>query len=640
MYYPIFTKAVITKDKTISMRNKLFMHTAHDDYVLSTMRFFSKSKDFQVYGALLLEGMTNQKMRNSRSYKTYLAYATGAATPKKARKFKKPASHSKKRTLIVVWSVFVHSSSFLLFLFVDLDSVSQPGSTRDTPGVTVSKKKKLTTTDKSKGIDLLSDVAKLEADQLKTVIKRRKQDTSFHQAGSSSDGTCSKPGVLDEPKGKSVNTNEGTGLKPRVSDVSKVDSSKRSTNHEVTVVMKSMYKVMMKMFKIAMMILNKLMMKELIIRIKRYIMMKNSLMINAEQDDGDEEDADMTDAKHVHVEQTQEQTTGVQEESGPKMTSVQGQYVVQAITTATPAIQNATTEVPPFISSHFVSSNYTSAFLNLKNLQSTKTEVVSMMDINVQHEVLRTSPLITILVSVIPEHTVFHPYETVTTAPAPTISSLLSSLYLALQQITPILTPTNTEDTTSTIAVPESQTHSAIHQRIIDLEKDVKELKNVDHSSKLLSTIKSEVPNVVKEYIGTSLDNTLYKVLQKHSADIAKEHSISAEIIKRLRQQYVPHKSTGDIRKIKMEHARKKQVPKETITSSDSDVIENFDQKTTLFNTMTKFKSFSKIPKNGALYHALMESIFQDEDAMDKGVDAELNKRKPDDDDKDECEIS
>ncbi|GKG59116.1 hypothetical protein Tco_0602825, partial [Tanacetum coccineum] len=41
-------------------------------------------------------------MRNSRAYKTYLAYATGAATPKKARKFKKPASYSKKRTLVTI----------------------------------------------------------------------------------------------------------------------------------------------------------------------------------------------------------------------------------------------------------------------------------------------------------------------------------------------------------------------------------------------------------------------------------------------------------------------------------------------------------------------------------------------------------
>ncbi|GJX19380.1 hypothetical protein Tco_0222057 [Tanacetum coccineum] len=106
MYYPRFTKAIIhhfiTKDKSISMRNRMFMHTAKDDSILGPMRFVSKADDFQVYRALIFEVMMNQKMRNSPAYKTYLAYATGAATPKKARKFKKPASPSKKRTLVIV----------------------------------------------------------------------------------------------------------------------------------------------------------------------------------------------------------------------------------------------------------------------------------------------------------------------------------------------------------------------------------------------------------------------------------------------------------------------------------------------------------------------------------------------------------
>ncbi|GJT82011.1 hypothetical protein Tco_1056353 [Tanacetum coccineum] len=51
---------------------------------------------------------------------------------------------------------------------------------------------------------------------------------------------------------------------------------------------------------------------------------------------------------------------------------------------------------------------------------------------------------------------------------------------------------------------------------------------------------------------------------------------------------------------------------------------------------MTNSKSFNKSPKHRALYHALMESILEDEDAMDKGVADELKKKKPYDDDKDE----
>ncbi|GJT81328.1 hypothetical protein Tco_1055670 [Tanacetum coccineum] len=85
-----------------------------------------------------------------------------------------------------------------------------------------------------------------------------------------------------------------------------------------------------------------------------------------------------------------------------------------------------------------------------------------------------------------------------------------------------------------------------------------------------------------------------------------------------------------------MEHAVKQQEPKYTITSSDSAKLQEFDQKRTLFETMTKTKSFNKNTKHKALYHALMESILKDEYAMDKGVTDKLKKRKPDDPDKHE----
>ncbi|GJU43997.1 hypothetical protein Tco_1201263 [Tanacetum coccineum] len=232
------------------------------------------------------------------------------------------------------------------------------------------------------------------------------------------------------------------------------------------------------------------------------------------------------------------------------------------------------TEVP--IPSSSISSDYAAKYLNFDNIPPVDTEVVSMLDINVQHEFLFT------------------------TASSITISSLLSSLFLYLQQLTPIPTPTTTEATTSTTVVPDSETLSAFHQRITNSEKDVKELKTVDHSAALLSTIKSEVPYAIKEYLGTSLDDALYKVLKKHDVDIIKEHSVLAEIVERIRQHYVPEKSTKDIKKIKMEHAKKQQVPKETITSSDTTALEEFDQKTTLFETMTKSKSFKKSPSAGS----------------------------------------
>ncbi|GJW14650.1 hypothetical protein Tco_0018783 [Tanacetum coccineum] len=144
----------------------------------------------------------------------------------------------------------------------------------------------------------------------------------------------------------------------------------------------------------------------------------------------------------------------------------------------------------------------------------------------------------------------------------------------------------------------------AIHQRLFDVENDVKTLRNVDHRSTIRVDVKSEVLIIVKEYLRTSLDDTLHKALQRHTAEFVKEHSILADVIDVLQQQPKPQKSAADIRKIKMEQAGKHQEPKYIIVLSN----------------------------HKALYHALMESILEDEDATDKGVADKLKKRKPDDD--------
>nr|GEW55829.1 hypothetical protein [Tanacetum cinerariifolium] len=69
MFYPRFTKIIIhhflEKDKSISMRNRMFMHTARDDSLLGTIRFISRHEDTQIYGHILPEAMTNQAMLDS-----------------------------------------------------------------------------------------------------------------------------------------------------------------------------------------------------------------------------------------------------------------------------------------------------------------------------------------------------------------------------------------------------------------------------------------------------------------------------------------------------------------------------------------------------------------------------------------------
>ncbi|GKD01474.1 hypothetical protein Tco_1171748 [Tanacetum coccineum] len=350
MYYPRFTKVIIqhfiSKDKSISMRNKLFMHTVQHDSILGSLRFVSKTKEYQVYRALVFAKMKNRKMRNSTTYKTYLSFATGAATPKKARKFKKHASPSKKKALVAVEEPTEKP-------------VKKPDARRQ------------------------STVALLEEAQFKKAIKQSKWETNIHQVGGSSEGADLQSEQSDDERTKSDDD--------KSVDLNKTDDDKEHKMHE---------------------------------------------------------------------------------EVSQKV--IGDQVKDDAQVTVTVALVTQNTEV--LLQSSSISSDYATKFLNFDNIPSA---------------------------------------------------------------------------TTSTTTILDSTTLYAIHQRLSDLENEVKTLKNVDHSSVLLAMIKSKVLNVVKEYLGTSLDHALYK-----------------------------HK---------------------------------------------------------ALYHALMESILKDEDAIDKGFAEKSKKRKPDDADKDEA---
>nr|GFA62412.1 hypothetical protein [Tanacetum cinerariifolium] len=82
----------VSKDSYTNIEAEINLHTVHDDTLLGTLKFVSKTEDYQKYGALIPDGMINQDIKLSTAYKTYLDYATRKVPPKKARKFKKPAS--------------------------------------------------------------------------------------------------------------------------------------------------------------------------------------------------------------------------------------------------------------------------------------------------------------------------------------------------------------------------------------------------------------------------------------------------------------------------------------------------------------------------------------------------------------------
>ncbi|GJV40925.1 hypothetical protein Tco_1419365 [Tanacetum coccineum] len=202
------------------------MHRSIDDCLINTLRFISRREVSQIYEAVLPECLTSPEMKESKAYKTYLGYAIGEVPPKVARKFKK-ASPSKKESVLVPGDEEpVKKGKRLKTSTKNFASKPATGIViREPPVETTSKRKEKVKVDVAhgKGIELLSEVALSEKDQMKEARMKILRD--FHKTHPS--GSCT---VAEKPpsveKITSTVTSEGTGDKPGGPDVTNDDSSK------------------------------------------------------------------------------------------------------------------------------------------------------------------------------------------------------------------------------------------------------------------------------------------------------------------------------------------------------------------------------------------------------------------------------
>nr|GEW36349.1 retrovirus-related Pol polyprotein from transposon 17.6 [Tanacetum cinerariifolium] len=155
---------------------------------------------------------------------TSMIIPTGVTSLKKARKFKKPDS-PKLTTVPVSPKEPMRKSK----------RVKRPSKKftnepticvviRDTPVMSLSKKKEKVTVEKRKGIDLLFEVALTEEALYEEVRKKSLRD--FHKTHLSGSGTVTKI-APSAAKIKPSVTNEGTGVKPGVPDVTEEESTEK-----------------------------------------------------------------------------------------------------------------------------------------------------------------------------------------------------------------------------------------------------------------------------------------------------------------------------------------------------------------------------------------------------------------------------
>ncbi|GKA64371.1 hypothetical protein Tco_0763977 [Tanacetum coccineum] len=166
--------------------------------------------------------------------------------------------------------------------------------------------------------------------------------------------------------------------------------------------------------------------------------------------------------------------------------------------------------------------------------------------------------------------------------------------------------------------LPEITPFIALQLRVARLEQEMSEVKKTDHSTDVVASIRSQVPTAVDNYLGTKLDDALLKVLERHTADLIEKYSVlpGPESVKNQESE----KSPKEIIKAKKEHEEEKQDSTYSIRSTDEVDIEEFDLKSALFSHMNKKKSANRNTANYHLYHALMEALIADKDAIDKEV--------------------
>nr|GEW22096.1 hypothetical protein [Tanacetum cinerariifolium] len=171
MYNPRFTKVIInyfmSKDQSITRRNKVDWHMTKDDLILTTMRFIPQHEVVQKYDATLLDNLTNPEMKESKAYKTYYDLATGKVIPKP--KYVRRSTREKTE---------------------QAPKASPRKRIKATTKVAKSGKKKLPT----KGLETLSEVTLSEAEQMKITIKKSK--TQFHSLQANGSGAREGTGVI------------------------------------------------------------------------------------------------------------------------------------------------------------------------------------------------------------------------------------------------------------------------------------------------------------------------------------------------------------------------------------------------------------------------------------------------------------
>nr|GEU40560.1 retrovirus-related Pol polyprotein from transposon TNT 1-94 [Tanacetum cinerariifolium] len=504
----------------------------HIDYIKERR---SRREDYQEYGLEIPDVMLNDTIKRSESYQMFIKYSTGQIPPRRAKK--KIASRrvvKKKVTLFADDNIIFDDSDVALELGKSIslteaeeaeagrkvhatyvrsvtesfpESVKKNSGGRSFRGVAIQdtpsapNPKPVTSKPKLKGAQSLTPTEKEVADIMQALKECKKTNKRQPCTGGSSEGTGTILWVPDEFTVVSATSSEGTDqLDDEENDDKEGDADDEGDDHISDTKVTNdeddenesdedeIYKYKIRMRKD-----------------------KDEEMLYVEAEDSGKCDAEVSDAAKANSEKTEEAKH-----------------------------DSKKVELPPISSSLSISSGFCDQFLKLSsdtslvgtNKDTTNAEISSLLDIKTLNEVphIQYPSVLRVSVSMIFEPTVLTPIQEtssaapITALPLPSVSTIPP---VPQQTTTPIPTPPITIDaSTITTAIPESDALSVVQLRAAKLKKDVSELKNINHSATTIATLKSQVPMVFDDYLGSKLGDALQKALQKHSKDLIQKHYV------------------------------------------------------------------------------------------------------------------
>ncbi|GKC13027.1 hypothetical protein Tco_1009809, partial [Tanacetum coccineum] len=484
----------------------------------------------------------------------------------------------------------------------------------------------------------------LEDAQLKKALRKSRQDTHKLQASGSSKGADFESEVPDESKAKPFDTSEGTGVKPGVLEVSKANSSNSDNeswgnskdesddvndddnandddngnedddgndahdsertdsddDENPSFTLKDYEEEEHD--------------EEYVHSPENYESDDDKEDVHEEEDDDLYKDVDVKSLRAEHEKERKGDAEMTDADQNVSQEKSYEQVVEDAHVTLTSSQKTKSLK-----QSSSVSSDFASKFLILDNVPPVIDEVASMMNVKIRQEESSTQApsLFTVPETAIPETSTSH-----TTTVPPTISMITPLPQLT----TPSPAPTTVSTTTSIRALLNFSSLFEFDQRVSTLEKELSQLKQVDHSAQLLESAKSQIPTIVDDLLSTRIRYATRTALQLYTKEFEKKAQEE-------RKLYIDDvkKSVKDIINDEVKSQLPQILPKEVSDFATLSTYEaarsliEFELKKILLDKIEKSKSYQAALEHRELYDRLIED--KDEDPP-VGSNQRLKKRK------------